>query len=236
MAIMEEFLSYLRAQVGHIYVWGAQGETVTDPAWIKRKETTPLNGARAVSLYDKRRQEGKDPIKAYDCSGLIVCFLLKHGLITYDMSSRELYRKSEAITRADLQPGDLVFRHNGVRIYHVGVYMGNGRVIESKGRDDGVVERDINASGSKYWNRFGRFTPLQEAKGSPRVLRLASPMLRGDDVERLQLALTYLGFDPGDVDGVYGTKTDKALRDFQAYASAMKQGICDDAARKVLGL
>lgn len=154
--LLADFLDFLRAQLGHIYVWGAQGETVNNTEWIYSKETTAFNGARAAALYQKRLEEGKSPIRAYDCSGLIVKFLLDRRLIPYDLSSRGLYAKCTPVARGALRPGDMVFRHNGVRIYHVGVYMGNGRVIESKGRDDGVVERDIDASGEKYWNRYGR--------------------------------------------------------------------------------
>ena len=51
----------------------------------------------------------------------------------------------------------------GKRImYHVGVYVGRGRVIEAKGRDDGVVLRGIDASGAGYWNKFGRLNALQK--------------------------------------------------------------------------
>lgn len=160
-SVKERFLAYLRAQLGSIYVWGAQGETVSNTAWIYAKETTQYNGARAVALYEKRLAEGVDPIVAYDCSGLIVRFLLDNKLIPYDISSRGLYGRCKALTREQLQPGDLVFRHNHVRIYHVGVYMGDGKVIESKGRDDGVVERDIDASGANYWNRFGYLPELE---------------------------------------------------------------------------
>lgn len=160
-ALIADFIAYLQAQLGHIYVWGGQGETVTDASWIYRKETTAYNGARAAALYTKRRQEGKNPIKAYDCSGLIVRFLLDRELMKNDLSSRGLYAKCTPLERAALKPGDLVFRHNGVQIHHVGVYIGSRRVIESKGRDDGVVMRDIDASGSGYWNRYGRLSYLE---------------------------------------------------------------------------
>ena len=43
------------------------------------------------------------------------------------------------IKRAELIPGDLLFRGDGKDFYHVGVYVGDGRVVEAKGRDDGVV-------------------------------------------------------------------------------------------------
>ena len=77
------------------------------------------------------------------------------------MSANGLLAKSAKLKREDLKQGDLVFRHNGLKAHHVGVYIGNGQVIEAKGRDDGVVQRDINASGSSYWNRYGRL-PLLE--------------------------------------------------------------------------
>ncbi|MDO5112179.1 MAG: peptidoglycan-binding protein [Clostridia bacterium] len=160
-ALKEDFLRFLKAQLGHIYVWGGQGETVADPAWIYRKETTAYNGARAAALYKKRREEGLDPIRAYDCSGLIMRFLEDRSLVSYDHSSRALFAKCSLLSRAQLQPCDLVFRHNGVQIYHVGVYAGDGQVIEAKGRDDGVVMRDIDASGTRYWNRYGRLSYLE---------------------------------------------------------------------------
>lgn len=48
-----------------------------------------------------------------------------------------------------------------------------------------------------------------------RLLYLTRPWLRGDDVRRLQKALSRLGFDTGVTDGIHGPDTDAALRDFQ---------------------
>ena len=67
----------------------------------------------------------------------------------------------------ELMPGDLVFRHNGQRIHHVGVFVGNGLVIESKGRDDGVVLRLMDASGKSYWNRYGRLGVITDDESRP---------------------------------------------------------------------
>lgn len=159
---LADFLAYLKSRVGSLYVWGAQGEAVPGPSWIYSMETSARNAQRAIALYEKRRAEGcTGPLYAYDCSGLIMAYLQKHGHYGYDMSSRGLYKKCRVLAKGELRAGDLVFRHNGVRIFHVGVYMGAGRVIEAKGRDEGVVERYIDASGASYWNRFGRL-PLWE--------------------------------------------------------------------------
>ena len=164
MNTIDNFIAYLRSKVGNLYVWGAQGECLSciiDPEdYIRKEETSERNANRAIALYRKRVAEGMNPIEAYDCSGLIVKFLLDNKLIKADVSSRGLYSMCTKIERKDLKPGDLVFRHNGVRIYHVGAYVGDSKVIESMGRDDGVVCRDINASGTGYWNRYGRLDLL----------------------------------------------------------------------------
>ncbi len=49
-----------------------------------------------------------------------------------------------------------------------------------------------------------------------RVLKLTSPMLRGEDVEQVQERLLELGFDEvGRADGIFGSDTDVAVRLFQ---------------------
>ncbi len=58
-----------------------------------------------------------------------------------------------------------------------------------------------------------------------RLLYLTRPWLRGDDVRRLQKALSRLGFDTGVTDGIHGPDTDAALRDFQHNVGLPVDGI-----------
>ena len=168
MSVRQKFIDYLHAQVGCIYVWGAQGERDITEAWIRKKETSDTNAKRAISLWKKRLAQGMENIAAYDCSGLIMRFLIDEGLYKSDMSSRGLYSAAQKLDRrTELMPGDLVFRHNGQRIHHVGVFVGNGMVIESKGRDDGVVLRLMDASGKSYWNRYGRLSVITDDESRP---------------------------------------------------------------------
>ena len=51
-----------------------------------------------------------------------------------------------------------------------------------------------------------------------RLLYLQSPMLRGDDIAELQKRLGTIGFDSGQVDGIFGENTEKAVREFQRNA------------------
>ncbi len=48
-----------------------------------------------------------------------------------------------------------------------------------------------------------------------RLLYLARPNLRGDDVAELQVRLAQLGFNPGRIDGIFGPLLEDALSDFQ---------------------
>ena len=59
-----------------------------------------------------------------------------------------------------------------------------------------------------------------------RPLFLTSPMVRGDDVAELQRRLGSLGFDAGRVDGIFGERTERALRDFQRNGGLVTDSIC----------
>jgi N-acetylmuramoyl-L-alanine amidase len=58
-----------------------------------------------------------------------------------------------------------------------------------------------------------------------RTLYLRAPMFRGDDVRALQRKLNALGFDVGKEDGLYGGRTDAALRQFQRNVGDEADGI-----------
>jgi N-acetylmuramoyl-L-alanine amidase len=59
-----------------------------------------------------------------------------------------------------------------------------------------------------------------------RVLLLAAPQLRGDDVVELQQALNHVGFDCGRPDGILGPATIRALVDFQRNSGITADGVC----------
>ncbi|HYU58217.1 MAG TPA: peptidoglycan-binding protein [Actinomycetota bacterium] len=58
-----------------------------------------------------------------------------------------------------------------------------------------------------------------------RTLYLHQPFLRGDDVRALQSRLNAMGFDPGREDGIFGERTDRALREFQRNVGLPADGI-----------
>lgn len=157
---VNDFIKLLDAQVDTaIYVWGGNGEDLcqmADPVkWIAGREDSATNYKRAVNLLEKRLAEGKNPIRAFDCSGLIYWALRTLGILKKDISSRGLYRECRSIDESELQRGDLVFVYDdeSCQIVHVGAYVGDGYVIDARGRDTGVVRTKLS---SRKFNRFGR--------------------------------------------------------------------------------
>ncbi len=80
---------------------------------------------------------------------------------------------------------------------------------------DGIV-------GPETWRR------LDEAVWSlgDRVLsHQVGNLIHGDDVAQLQQRLTQLGFSPGNVDGIFGRRTEKAVKEFQKAIGAVDDGV-----------
>ncbi len=230
--MVEEFVAYLKEQVRNhsIYVWGAQGQkkpTITE-AWIRKKEKTRRNADRAIAHWKKEVRDGYgDVLRAFDCSGLGTFYFLKHDLIDHDLNANGLFLLCDPIERSALRAGDMVFRISGGRAVHVGYAIDGDRIVEAKGRDVGVVESPV-----KGWDRFGR-PPFFRSR---RILMLRSPYMRGEDVRELQRALKQNGFDPGQTDGVFGKKTERALKRYQRAHGLKADGIAGKMTYEALGL
>ena len=154
----KKFLELVKSKVGCGYAWATQGETVTEQL-LRSFVQQWGEGKYYFDGYSAEKWLGKE---CFDCSGLIVWALQQLGLIRTDLTADGLYRICEPISRAALEPGDLVFyqNSNGYKT-HVGVYMGNGRVIHARGTAYGVVETEMFSS----FTAFGRlkvFPPKQE--------------------------------------------------------------------------
>jgi peptidoglycan hydrolase-like protein with peptidoglycan-binding domain len=225
----QEMCSFANQQVknGSIYVLGAQGQTgsqITE-AWIKKREhNVASNYKRAIALWKKRLAAGYTSLCAYDCSGLVVKWLMDNGYLKSDKTANGLYFDAcSAISKSTLQTGDLVFKKYSSknRMYHVGIYMGDGTVVHAKGRDSGVVREAISADG---WNRYGRLISFG-ATGYTRLLKLTTPYMNGADVAAVQAALADKGYSPGSIDGYYGPATEKAVVAFQKASKLEADGI-----------
>lgn len=142
-----------------------QRSIVTPVLTSKQRRALQANYLRSAVLKVARNQIG-DPYIAgrkgpdgFDCSGL-TSFVFERALDkTLPRTSWEQYRISKKIARKDAQPGDLVFFFER-GAHHVGVYIGNGKMIDAPQR--GLNVRVSPISGS-WWSRsftgFGRVLP-----------------------------------------------------------------------------
>jgi cell wall-associated NlpC family hydrolase len=72
---------------------------------------------------------------SFDCSGFVM-YVYAHFGVSLPHSARMQYSCGTPVSRANLQPGDLVFFYNP--IHHVGIYIGNGEMINAAGTGKGV--------------------------------------------------------------------------------------------------
>jgi cell wall-associated NlpC family hydrolase len=93
---------------------------------------------------------GESPSEGgFDCSGFTQYVYSRAGY-TLNRVSADQATQGTAVSRANLQPGDLVFfsfQQNGT-VNHVGIYIGNGQMIHSPKTGDVVKVTNITTS---YW-------------------------------------------------------------------------------------
>ena len=142
-----------------------------------------------------------------------------------------------AISTLPERPG-VALRRSG----HVGVYIGGGQAVEWRGFNYGCVitrlrDRDWTHWYELPWVEYGAEAGGGEADAPTTMLlgaRLLKKGCRGEDVRQLQLALNGLGFDCGDADGVFGAKTETALRAMQTVSAIEVDGQYGDESHAAL--
>ena len=106
--------------------------------------------AAQVAIDAAMAQRGKPYVWAadgpgsFDCSGLTAYAYAAAG-ISLPHSSALQSRMGQAVGRADLQPGDLVFFYSPVS--HVGLYIGNGQMVHAPTSGDVVKVANVDSMG-----------------------------------------------------------------------------------------
>jgi len=93
---------------------------------------------------------GASPATSFDCSGLVQWSYAQIG-VRLPRTAQEQFDAAMRIGPAELRPGDLVFFHtypSAEPITHVGIYVGNGQMINAPGDGDVVREMEVF---SGYW-------------------------------------------------------------------------------------
>lgn len=131
------------------YIWGKAGVKWTQEQQDAMDKTTE-------SKYESARKYGKKWIGHYvaDCSGLVK-YLCRQLGVTVPHGSNSMWKGSlfeqGYIAGNAVPPGALVFKlRNGDDYYHVGIYVGDDRVVEAKSTYYGVIESRLSD-----WTHYG---------------------------------------------------------------------------------
>ena len=229
-----ELVSYARAQLTRPYWYGTYGQTATKELYESKKKQYP-------DYYTANDFEGQFGQRVHDCGGLIEGYLMSETadskpkyVSKYDYSANSLRKackeKGDIETIPEI-PGVLVFFTG-----HVGVYAGNGKVIEARGHKYGVVETKLKSRPWLWWGKHPDIEYVIAAEGEKEIKTVTIELAqlqkgaKGEEVKTLQRLLNALGFKGKTnksltVDGDMGSQTDFALREYQAKSGLTVDGI-----------
>lgn len=154
-------VAHAAAQVGCPYWWGTFGQVATEALLNTKATQYPDQFAGNRKATAKAKHLGK---RVYDCCGLIKSYMMQDTPTSapkyssaYDQNVGGL--KTNCKTKGQISalpeiPGILLFRGTS----HVGVYAGNGIVIEAKGFDYGVVKSKLSAGKWDAWGMLSWIT------------------------------------------------------------------------------
>lgn len=161
----EKLVELCKAQVGSGYVWGGLGYTLTEARLNQLKSLYPSVYTSAY-LTKAKALMGK---KVYDCVGLIKHFLWGNtgdGVLRHYATNGIPDTTANGILNICPERGSMNTFPGvpGVMVHmdgHVGVYIGNGEVVEARGIDYGVV---ITKLTERPWKNWGKLPGVEYTK------------------------------------------------------------------------
>jgi len=135
--------------------YGTTGGTGSYRPWPCPSAYEPTNGYKAAVYACK---QAGDPYvwaaagpNSFDCSGLVLAAWKQVG-VYLPHNAYQQKQSIPSVSRANLKLGDLVFFYSPV--HHVGIYVGNGKIMHAPSVGDNVRMATIDDAGPA--NGFGR--------------------------------------------------------------------------------
>lgn len=232
--------------------------------YVKSMEATAENDAHGYSMINRwgpdydcsslvitALEKAGFPVKKYGAGNTAT---LKKALLACGFS--DVTKMVNRKTGEGLQRGDILLN----TLLHVAVYQGNGKLVHARSNDGHFQSgdqtgREIVKDQAYFdypWNYILRYAgnevaanpgcgddacdvdlPVEEtpAYWPPRQLRKG---IKGGDVKVLQAILLARGYNCGDIDGDFGTKTHNMVLAFQGESGLTTDGIVGPATWKAL--
>lgn len=232
-----------KSQLGNPYVFGTWGRECTPS--LRRQYAGYNPGHKSAIFKACPVLSGKQPSckgckwegkLAFDCRGFTYwCLLNAYGMkLKGGGCTSQWGYNINWLKKGDIKnmPNVVccVFQYYKGKYQHTGLHIGDGKIIHCS---NGVQWGDISEKGwTHYAIPAGLYTAEEvkmagkpktdKAENTPPTLRKGS---RGDDVKKLQETLNALGYDCGAADGIFGAKTEIAVRSFQQANGLAADGI-----------
>ena len=88
---------------------------------------------------------GTDPLKGFDCSGLVY-YAYEQAGYRVPRTSQELFRAARKISVNDADPGDLMFFQDQTKLSHVGIYLGDGLFVHAPASGQNVAVGSLESA------------------------------------------------------------------------------------------
>ena len=200
------------------YIWGESGDV-----WSAANQSA---ATREMTVEHGSKWIGR---RVADCSGLFVWAYRELGEKIYH-GSNTIFDKYTTRTGAlfgevEILPGTAVFQVSKGRRTHIGLYVGDGAVIEARGTRSGVIESDLSE-----WDEWGTLSAVDYSDEAAEVILIDTikTLRKGDSgltVQWLQEMLLAAGHELGKADGIFGAKTELAVRAFQRASGLVVDGL-----------
>lgn len=145
-------VEYCKAQIGRPYWFGTFGQIASERLLASKCSQYPKQ------FSSKRVKKAEDHFgqKVHDCYGLYKGYLMSKDPNSeavydkkYDISADAAFKKASETGTIDTLP-----EIEGIGLYkkgHFGVYIGNGKEIEARGFDYGVIEAEVKDTKFTHW-------------------------------------------------------------------------------------
>ena len=150
-----------------------------------KADTTKMLRTTAYGFLGTRYRFGGSSKNGIDCSSFVQQ-VFRELEVALPRTAREQFEVGNEVTPGDLQKGDLIFfRTYAPYPSHVGIYLGNNRMIHASSRDRRVVISPMNTS--YYRSRFIGAKRISEI--NPDTFRF-DDLIAGIDEESVEDSLT----------------------------------------------
>lgn len=242
-------VEYAKAQLGKPYWWGTYGKAASREYYEAKKRQYP-------KYYKWNYNSALDGVKVHDCVGLIKGYLWCDDVDDTSPSyNKNQDRSADGLKRSCKVSGSISTLPEvlGLLVFssgHVGVYIGNGEVIEARDHAHGVVKTKVKERNWITWGKHPEIdygdaviqeTETKKSEGDTVSvnLKVLKKGAKGEQVKAAQRLLLASGYELPKYkdDGSYGNETIAAVKAFQKDKGLAADGVTGkDTWAKLLGV